>query len=275
MTHIAITRTFVTSHLKARDVSAHKGDFGHALLVAGSYGKMGAAVLAARACLRSGVGLLTVHVPVKGVEIMQVAVPEAMVNADTSEKIITALPADLSRYTAVGIGPGIGQEPFTKNALLQLLLAAGPPLVLDADALNLLANHRELMELLPPGTILTPHAREFERLAARSFKTLPERLEAARAFAARYKVTLVLKGAGTAVCTPSGLTYINTTGNPGMATAGSGDVLTGLITALLAQGYAPAEAAAMGVFLHGDAGDRAAARRGEAALIASDIIECF
>ena len=269
-----ITEDTVTALLKKRRKFAHKGDFGHALLIAGSYGKMGAAVLAARAGLRSGAGLLTVHVPQKGVEVLQTAFPEVMVSVDEGEKIISSVPENLLTYNAIGVGPGIGTAPSTQEVLWLLLKRIGTvPLVLDADALNILALGQSFLTLLPENTILTPHPKEFERLSRQAYANSMERLQAAQAFAVQYKVIVVLKGAYTAVCTPDGTTFFNTTGNPGMATAGSGDVLTGIITALLAQGYQPLEAAIIGVYLHGSAGDKATAQKGQSALIASDIVE--
>jgi NAD(P)H-hydrate epimerase len=269
-----ITEEIIAVQLKKRRKFAHKGDFGYALLAAGSYGKMGAAVLAARACLRAGAGLLTVHIPQKGVEILQSAFPEAMVSVAGGQEMISCFSENLSDYDAVGIGPGIGTQSATREALRSLLERIGMvPLLLDADALNILAAERPLLDLLPENVILTPHVKELERLSATTCTNSFDRLQAAQALATQYKAIVVLKGAYTAVCAPDGAVFFNTTGNPGMATAGSGDVLTGIITALLAQGYEPLAAAITGVCLHGAAGDKAAAHRGQSALIASDIIE--
>ncbi|MDR0294884.1 MAG: NAD(P)H-hydrate dehydratase [Prevotellaceae bacterium] len=269
-----ITEDAVLASLKKRCKFTHKGDFGHALLIAGSYGKMGAAVLAARACLRAGTGLLTVHVPQKGVAVLQTAFPEAMVSVDEGQEIISSLPNNLLNYDGVGVGSGMGTQPFTREALRSLLEHIGAtPLVLDADALNILALEPALLKFLPENTILTPHPKEFERLSGQAYTDSLSRLQAAQAFAAQYKVIVLLKGAYTAVCVPDGTVFFNTTGNPGMATAGSGDVLTGVITSLLAQGYTPLDAAIISVCLHGRAGDKAAVQRGQTALIASDIIE--
>lgn len=249
---------------------AHKGTFGHALLVAGSYGKMGAAVLAARAALRSGVGLLTVHAPRCGNVVLQTAVPEAMFSADSGGKYLKKLP-DPSSYRAVGIGCGIGTDPETATALRTLLEQSSQPMVLDADALNLLAQHPEWWPLVPSGSILTPHPKEFERLFGQAPNDFA-RNDLQRAKARAYQVVILLKGAHTAIATPDGNCYFNTTGNPGMATGGSGDVLTGIITALLAQGYPPKDAALLGAYLHGLAGDLAAAEQGEHALTAGDLV---
>lgn len=249
---------------------AHKGTFGHALLAMGSYGKMGAAVLAARAALRSGVGLLTVHAPRCGNVVLQTAVPEAMFSADSGGKFLKKLP-DPSPYRAVGIGCGIGTDPETAAALRALLAQSSQPLVLDADALNLLAQHPEWWPLVPPGSILTPHPKEFERLFGQTTDDFA-RNGLQQAKAQTHQVIILLKGAYTAIATPDGNCYFNTTGNPGMATGGSGDVLTGIITALLAQGYPPRDAAIMGAYLHGLAGDLAAAELGENALTAGDLV---
>jgi hydroxyethylthiazole kinase-like uncharacterized protein yjeF len=275
-----LDQALAESLIKPRSKYAHKGTFGHALLVAGSYGKIGAAVLAAKACLRSGVGLLTVRIPQCGYEIIQTAVPEAMALVDDSYECFTFVPP-LQPYTAVGIGPGLGKSEDTLKALSDVLLALEQPLssddqhpslVLDADALNLLAENRELLKRLPPNAILTPHPKEFERLAGKAENDF-DRLELLKDFAQTHQVYVVLKGANTAIATPEGLVYFNSTGNPGMATGGTGDVLTGIITALLAQSYSPLEAALIGVYQHGLSGDRAAAQRGQSALIASDLIE--
>ncbi len=257
--------------IRTRGKFSHKGTFGHALLIAGSYGKMGAAVLCARSCLRSGVGLLTIHIPECGYDIAQIAAPEAMVIADNEQKYITELP-DLKSYSAIGIGPGIGKEPLTARILDNLLTSANAPLVIDADALNLISENNALLKKLPPNTILTPHPKEFERLAGTTENEY-ERLALGQNFARKHQVIICLKGANTAVILPNGDVHFNSTGNPGMSTGGTGDVLTGVIAALLAQGYEPHEAAIFGVYQHGLAGDRAAEIKGQSALIASDVID--
>ena len=267
-----ITDEDIASLIKTRERFAHKGDFGHALLIAGSAGKMGAAVLAAKGCLRSGAGLLTVHIPSRGEVILQTALPEAMVELDRNADCVTELP-DASKYDAIGIGPGIGKADETRE-LLKKLLETVPaiPLVVDADALNLIADNNELLHHLPEGTILTPHVGEFDRLTGSSDNSY-ERIQKARSIAAEQKICIILKGSYTAVCTPTGRIFFNTTGNPGMATAGSGDVLTGLILGLLSQGYRPEEASVIGVYVHGVAGDLAAANLSEESMIAGDIIQ--
>ncbi|WP_375416239.1 NAD(P)H-hydrate dehydratase [uncultured Hymenobacter sp.] len=268
----------LTGALPRRPKFAHKGTFGHALLLAGSRGKVGAAVLAARAALRGGVGLLTVRGPAGGYDILQTAVPEAMYLADPHPDFISELP-DLTPYQAVGIGPGLGQDTASLAVLRSLLEAATVtsearplPLVLDADALNLLGAHRELLELLPENTILTPHPKEFERLTQPARDDY-HRLDLLRDFAQVHRCLVVLKGAYSCLATPEGELHFNGSGNPGMGTGGSGDVLTGLLLALRAHRQLTAfEAARLGVFAHGRAGDLAAAEVGEAGLIAGDLV---
>ena len=260
----------IVSKLKPRKKFAHKGNFGHALLVAGSYGKIGAAVLASRACLKSGVGLLTVNLPRVGYSIIQTAVPEAMAICDNDENIITGLP-ELSNYKAIGIGPGIGTSEKTAEAFFNLLRAISVHLVIDADGLNILSMNQQMLGSLPANCILTPHPGEFDRLVGSSASSM-ERLEKQVEFSRVNKVVVVLKGANTSVTTSDGNIYFNSTGNPGMATAGSGDVLTGIILSLLAQGYSAPDAARVGVYVHGLAGDLAKDETGEEGLIATDII---
>ncbi|HTF18310.1 MAG TPA: NAD(P)H-hydrate dehydratase [Chryseolinea sp.] len=255
--------------LRERHRFDHKGTYGHALLISGSLGKIGAAVLAARSALRTGLGLLTVHVPRCGNTILQSSVPEAMVSLDRNEEIFSSPPA-LEIYTALGIGPGLGRSNETAQALEFVLDHYRRPIVLDADALNILSERKELLNLVPEGSILTPHPKEFERLTGPSHDDFA-RLEALRNLAARTRCIVVLKGAYTAVADPSGAIHFNSTGNPGMATGGTGDVLTGIITGLLAQQYTPLDAARLGVYLHGLSGDLAAQELGMPSLIASDL----
>jgi ADP-dependent NAD(P)H-hydrate dehydratase / NAD(P)H-hydrate epimerase len=249
---------------------SHKGNFGHALLIAGSYGKMGACVLAAKAALRSGVGLLTVHVPRSGLTIMQTAVPEAMCSTDENENYFSAAPS-LSKFNSIGIGPGLGKSPATVSALTDLMMNCVIPMVLDADALNCVAENPHLRGLVPTGSILTPHPKEFDRLVG-SWANDFERLEKQRQLSKAVNSVIVLKGAFTSISTPDGKVYFNPTGNPGMATAGSGDVLTGILTGLMAQGYSTLNAALVGVYLHGLAGDLAIRELTMNSLIASDLI---
>ena len=266
-----VDASLLAGRLLARARFAHKGTYGHALLVGGSQGKIGAAVLAARACLRSGVGLLTVRVPAAGYAIVQTAVPEAMCLTDPAADSVSELP-DLQPYSAVGIGPGLGQENAPQRVLEQLLREAKVPLILDADALNILANNRNLLGLLPPDSLLTPHPKEFERLTGHARDDY-HRLELLRDFCREHRCYTVLKGANTCLATPDGTLYFNSTGNPGMATGGSGDVLTGILTALRAQRLTPLDAALLGIYAHGRAGDLAAQETGEAGLVASDIVQ--
>jgi len=251
---------------------AHKGNFGHALLVAGSFGKMGAAVLAARATLRAGAGLLTCQVPGCGNTILQTAVPEAMLQVDPEERLHTSLPGELDKYSVIGIGPGIGTDPRTAALLKDMLSRYRKPVVADADALNILASHPKLLEALPPYSIITPHPKEFERL----FGPSPDdfaRLDRAREKAKQHRIIIVLKGHYSFVAMPGGKGYFNSTGNAGMAKGGSGDVLTGILTALLSQGYSPGETALLGVYLHGLAGDCAAQRWSQEAMLPSDLTD--
>jgi NAD(P)H-hydrate epimerase len=201
---------------------------------------------------------------------MQVAVPEAMTLTDPHENYLTQIPS-LGRFTTIGIGPGLGTDEHTIQAMDGLLHQNKLPLVVDADGLNILAKKPELLKLLPPDSILTPHPKEFERLAGQTANEY-ERLEVLQNFAAQHQVIVVLKGAHSAIATPDGLLYFNSTGNPGMATGGTGDVLTGIITSLLAQQYTSLEAAVLGVYFHGLAGDFAAKTQGLNALTASDVI---
>lgn len=265
-----LTKELISAKIKKREKFSHKGTFGHALLVAGSYGKMGASVLASRACLHSGVGLLTCQVPQLGYEIMQNSVPEAMISIDSSETVFSEVP-DLSSFSAIGIGPGLDKKLETQQALKTLLQTNPNKLVIDADALNILSENQDWYSLLPENTILTPHPKEFERLAGPSSNSY-ERLQKQLQFSAKYKVIVVCKGAHSCISLPDGRTFFNSTGNPGMATAGSGDVLTGIILGLLAQFYSPEDAVLLGVYLHGLAGDLAVTEFGEYSLIAGDII---
>lgn len=259
--------------IKPRARHSHKGTYGRALLVAGSKGMAGASVLAARAALRSGTGLLTVHVPGCNNGIVQVAVPEAMTSIDCSECCFSDF-VDTSKYSAVAVGPGLGQSKESEKALLNLIDNCRAPMVLDADALNILARNPEYMNRLPQGSVLTPHAGEFDRLFGAAEDTF-ERLRKASAYAVESGVTVLLKGAHTVVIAPDGNLHFNSTGNPGMATGGSGDVLTGIILALLAQGYAADDVARTAVYVHGLSGDYAAAEKGMTALVAGDIVDCL
>ncbi|MBS1548033.1 MAG: NAD(P)H-hydrate dehydratase [Bacteroidetes bacterium] len=255
--------------LPLRSRTAHKGNFGHAWLLAGGRGKMGAALLAAKAALRSGCGLLTAHVPADQGAVLHAAMPEAMVSLDETA-CLSVLPR-FNKATAIGVGPGMGTEEATACMLKLLIQNAPAPLVLDADALNILAENRTWLAFLPSGTILTPHPKEFERFTGKA-ESDGHRLRLAKEMALRFKVVLVLKGAYTAVCAPDGRVYFNATGNPGMAKGGSGDVLTGIITSLRAQGLDSLSSALLGVHAHGLAGDLAAEELGMDGMLPSDLI---
>ena len=263
--------TMIHAIYKPRKKFAHKGNFGHALLVTGSKGKMGAAVLCAKACMRSGVGLLSCHIPGCGYDILQSTVPEAMVIADANTYLNTKLSEGLSKYKTIGIGPGIGTAPETKMILREIFDTYRSPVVLDADALNMLSTQKDLFKLIPAGSILTPHPKEFERLFGETENEF-DRVLLALQKAKELNCIIVLKGHHSFIATPDGKGFFNSTGNPGMATAGSGDVLTGILTGLLAQGYSSVETAILGVYLHGLAGDFAAKEFSMEAMVAGDII---
>lgn len=266
-----ITLKSVKKILKPRSKFDHKGKFGHALLIAGSTGKMGACILAARSALRSGLGLLTVHVPQSGYTIIQTAVPEAMTTVDQSPDFFSGREIE-SFYTTVGIGPGLGQAPETVNALEYLVTSFKKPIVIDADALNILATNPKLLALIPHGSILTPHPGEFERLVGK-WENDFDKLDKLMGLATRIQSVVVLKGAYSVIATPDKKLFFNSTGNPGMATGGSGDVLTGILTGLIAQSYSAIEASIIGVYLHGLAGDLALREKGQNSLIAGDIVD--
>lgn len=271
---VATKNFFVTIHdiksiIHPRKKFDHKGTFGHGLLISGGLGKMGAAVLASQACLRSGIGLLTAHIPQCGYQILQTTIPEAMISLDESNVFFTGI-KNISQYDSIGVGPGIGVEEETQNALKLLIQNCNRPLVLDADALNILSMNKTWVSFLPKYSIITPHPKEFERLTEKVSSAF-ERIELQREFAIKHQIVVILKGAHTTIATPNGSIFFNSTGNPGMATAGSGDVLTGIILSLLAQGYSSEQASILGVYIHGLAGDIAAKKYSPESLIASDI----
>lgn len=260
----------VTGLLNRRTKFSHKGNYGHSLLVAGSYGKIGAAQLAALACMHAGTGLLTVHAPACANIILQMAIPEAMFQADKNEKFVTKV-NDVPNFTATGFGPGLGTDSNTVWAIKELIKELRRPCVVDADGLNIIAENIELLGELPSNSILTPHPKEFERIFGRSENSY-DRLNKAIDAAIKHNLIIVLKGANSAVILPTGNVHFNTSGNPGMATAGCGDALTGIILALLSQNYRPDHAAILGVYIHGMAADIALTLSSEEALVASDII---
>lgn len=260
----------ITSILKKRNKFYHKGNFGHCLIVSGSYGMMGAAVLSSSACIKTGAGLVTAHIPKAGYEILQQSIPEVMANCDENDNSFSNVSLS-SRYSSVGIGPGIGKSNLAVKGFSKLLKEINSPLVIDADGLNILSENRELMNHIPFMTIITPHPGEFDRLFGISDSGY-NRLQIAIRESASRNIIIVLKGAHTQVICPNGKVFFNFTGNPGMATAGSGDVLTGIITSLLGQGYDPVSSAILGVYLHGLAGDLASQAKSQESLSASDII---
>ena len=258
--------------MKPRGDFAHKGTMGTALIIAGSYGMSGASVLATKACLRAGTGKVITHTPKRNYEIMQISVPEAVLQMDSEETIFSE-PVDTDYYSAMGIGPGLGTNESTAIALIAQLRRSTCPTVVDADALNILASHRAWMQQLPKDIIFTPHPRELDRLAGNTSSNCMERLDKAIELAERLQGYIILKGHYSALCHPNGKVEFCSTGNSGMATAGSGDVLTGIITSLLSRGYNQADACRIGMHLHGLAGDLAIKDIGKESLIASDLIQ--
>ena len=294
-----IEEDMVMDMFPPRERNAHKGHFGHALLAAGQRGMTGAAILATGAALRSGCGLVTAHVPSSERLALHILHPSAILSLDP-EECFSVLPSDMSKYTAVGAGPGLGQSEKTSAALC-LLMKAGLPMVLDADALNIISSHPEYFSLIPEGSVLTPHIGELRRLLRSALKasviqypegvrgdsalvcpsspaadevwhTEEEKILLVKALASATGAVIIVKGFHTMLCLPDGSLKFNTSGNPGMAKGGSGDVLTGLITGLLARGFTAENAAVAGVWLHGHAGDCAASILGEESMNASDIL---
>ncbi|MCB8995617.1 MAG: NAD(P)H-hydrate dehydratase [Bacteroidales bacterium] len=257
--------------IRTRKKNSHKGSYGNALIIAGKYGMMGAAVLAVKACVRGGAGLTTACIPRKGYDIMQISLPEALIKMGQSDEFIDILP-ELESFQAVACGPAIGKAAVTEKVLAELLKHCKVPLVLDADALNLLAEHPEWLEILPVNTILTPHPKEFDRLAGPSDNSYNRHLKQID-FARKYHSIVILKTANTIITFPDGKSYINTSGNAGMATGGSGDVLTGLLVSLLAQGYSRFEACLLSVYLHGLSADIALESSSMESVIPTDLIE--
>ncbi len=264
-----INKQYINQILKPVAPDAHKGTQGHVLIIGGSYGKIGAVCLASKAALRTGTGLVTAFIPECGYGIVQTAIPEVMALTDSNFKHLSNIGFEI-KPNAIGIGPGMGQEPQTQNALYEFLRNNSAPLIIDADALNILAQHKDWLQLIAANTILTPHAKELERLIG-TWSSEEEKIERASAFSKSYKIIIVAKGAQTKIISGDKV-YVNATGNAGLATAGSGDVLTGIITSLAGQGYSALNAAILGVYLHGLAADIALPDIGIRSLIASDII---
>jgi NAD(P)H-hydrate epimerase len=266
-----LEETDIAPLLKKRTKFSHKGTFGHALIVAGSKGMAGSSVLSAKAALRVGAGLVTVHGPECNRAIVQTAIPEAILQSDIQTDFISEV-QKVEKYNAIAIGPGIGMHEETAVMLKNLLKELDKPCILDADALNIIGQHKDLLQFIPNNSIITPHPKEFERIFGES-KTSYERMLKTQEKAKLHGIIIVLKGAHTLIATPDGGLFFNSTGNSGMSTAGSGDVLTGILAGLLAQGYTPEETAQIGVFLHGRAGDLALEKESEESLIAGDIID--
>lgn len=253
---------------------AHKGDFGKVLLVGGSFGKMGAIRMSSEAAMRTGSGLVTCLSPKCGVAVLQSSLPELMVIASKDEEYLSDFEhAELDKYDAIGLGPGMGTEEITASLLKGILQNYSGPMVIDADGINILAKHKNLLPLLRENIILTPHIKEFERLVGKC-ENHQIRLKKAKDFAQKYNCNLVLKGAHTAINLPDGKQYFNSSGNQYMATGGTGDVLTGMITSFLGQGYSVEDAALCGVYQHGVAGELASAKKLRGT-IASDVIKAI
>ena len=266
---IKVTRELILNLYKPISQDTHKGIQGHALLIGGSYGKMGSVCLSSKAALRTGCGLVTAFIPKCGYEIVQITFPEAMVMTDENEKVLSNINYDFEP-DAIGIGMGIGQDVLTEKAFYNFLLNNKNNLVVDADGLNILSKNKNWLSLLPPKTILTPHKKELERLIG-TWQSEEEKLEKVTQFSLEHDLVVVVKGAPTLVIYHSE-NYQNTTGNQALATAGSGDVLSGIITSLLAQNYDPKNAAILGVYLHGLTADIAAPEMSYQAFVAGDII---
>ena len=265
-----ITKEEILQIYKPINPKTHKGLQGHAIIIAGSYGKIGAAVLASKSCLKSGCGLVTTFTPKCGYQILQISIPEVMVVTDENSNFITHIHLPLTPQ-AIGIGPGIGKELGTQKAIFEFLRINKAPLVIDADALNILSENLAWLDLVPENTILTPHPKELERLIGK-WNSESEKFQKTIAFSEKHKIIIVMKGAPTYIINQSKI-YENTTGNAALATAGSGDVLTGILTSLLAQGYEPKYAAKLGVYLHGLTADIALSKTGYQSFTASDIIK--
>ncbi|MBC7902255.1 MAG: NAD(P)H-hydrate dehydratase, partial [Gemmatimonadaceae bacterium] len=272
-TDLFISKDIASQLFRKRKSFSHKGDYGHAAIIAGSKGMMGAAVLSAKACLRSGAGKLTCFIPACGCDIVQTSLPEAMVITAAENDYIGSVKLN-AKYSAIGIGPGLGNHSANADLLASVFDSTEYPMVIDADALNTLATHKTLLEKIPSFSILTPHPAEFARVFGESSDDYA-RIEQASAMAVKFGVIIILKGHYTLVAMPGGKKYFNSTGNAGMAKGGSGDVLTGILTGLLSQRYPPEAAALLGVYIHGKAGDFAAAEHSQEAMLATDIIDCL
>lgn len=268
-----VTKKTIRQILTTRSKFSHKGNFGHALIIAGSDTMRGAASIGAKACLKSGAGLLTVHSTAAVINSLTVSLPEAMTSIDPHQYYITELP-DLKKYDVVAIGPGVSTNKETEDVIKKLLNYNSANLILDADALNIISENKTWLAFLPPETILTPHPKEFDRLTKHHDNDF-DRFKTAEQFAFNNKCILILKGAYTIICMPDGSSYFNSSGNPGLAKGGSGDALTGIITGLIARGYTPAKAALIGVFVHGYAADISTKSSSQESLLVSDVIKAL
>lgn len=266
---IYIDQKEILKYYKKPDEHAHKGIQGHALIIGGSYGKIGAVSLSSKACLKTGCGLVSVFIPKCGYTILQTAIPEVMVLTDIQDVIISEITFDVEPQ-AIGIGPGLDQAVETQNALYHFLKTNRVPLVIDADALNIISKNKKLLDLLQPKTIITPHPKELQRLIGK-WDSEDEKMSKAVSFSKQYQIIIVMKGAPTRIIDGETV-YQNTTGNAALATAGTGDVLTGMISSLLAQSYEPISSAILGVYLHGLTADIALPETGYQSFIASDVI---
>ena len=266
-----IQESDIKNKIQLRSNNSHKGNFGHGLIISGSRGKMGACVLALKAALKSGIGLLTCYTAKKGEIIIQTSVPEAMTIIDKEMDVISSFPP-LDPYSVVGIGPGLGTLSLTQKMLIDFFNNVNVPVVIDADAINIIASNKEILNSIPKNSVLTPHPKEFKRLVG-EYADSSKRIELQKELSKKYKVNILVKGAYSTMTNSSGELFINSTGNPGMATGGSGDVLTGIITGLIGRGYSPFDAMIIGVFIHGYAGDISKGELGEESLMASDLID--
>ncbi len=266
-----IVKPDIKQIITPRPKFSHKGSFGHALLIAGSTTLPGAAVIASKACLRSGAGLLTVHSTKAVINHVIDALPEAMSSIDNNERYISELP-DLKKYDVVAIGPGIGTNDETQQVIKKLFNYNSASLILDADAINILSENKTWLAFLPPESILTPHPKEFDRLTQKHDDDF-ERFKTAQYFALNNKCILILKGTHTVICMPDGSSYFNSSGNAGLAKGGSGDTLTGVILGLIARGYTAPKAALIGVYIHGYAADLCLKKSSKESILASDVID--
>lgn len=266
-----VTKDYIKGNFKKRETFSHKGTYGHAILIGGSYGKIGAMTLACKACLMTGAGLVTAVLPECGYGILQTSLPEVMVRISKGEYYQEDFNLGNISYHAIGIGPGMGIERETADAFKLLIQNSTVPLVIDADALNILSENKTWLHFLPAGSILTPHPGEFQRLVGK-WNSCYEMIELQKEFSFKYQCIVVLKGAYTSITTPGGNLFFNSSGNPGLAKGGSGDTLTGIITSLCAQGLTTLEAAISGVYLHGLAADLAVKNIHEYSLLPTDVI---